>query len=93
MNNLKLVKLIRYLSPNFIQEEALSDLRRSLDEAKERELEELRRIHAGDLEQLKLDMMRLTDEERNRLEERMMEERRGVEEMEGRGRWSMYRGR
>ena len=67
-----------------LQEEALAELRHSLDEAKEQEMEELRRSHAGDLEQLKLDMMKLTDEERNKLEEKMMEERRGVEEMERR---------
>ncbi|XP_030846595.1 A-kinase anchor protein 9 isoform X6 [Strongylocentrotus purpuratus] len=60
----------------------LEDLRGSLTKAKEEELEMLRKSHAQELEELRLDLMKLTDEERDKLEEKMMEERRGVEEVE-----------
>ncbi|XP_072179273.1 uncharacterized protein [Diadema setosum] len=64
------------------QAEVLDELRSSLNSAKEAELEELQKGHALELDQLRLDLMKMTDEERERLEEKMMEERRGVEEVE-----------
>ncbi|XP_041478485.1 pericentrin-like isoform X3 [Lytechinus variegatus] len=60
----------------------LEDLQESFTKAKEEEMEALRRSHSQELEELRLDLMKLTDEEREKLEEKMMEERRGVEEIE-----------
>lgn len=64
------------------QQKAMDELRHALETSRQQEMEAVRKSHAEELEDLRLDMMKLTDEERERLEEKMMEERRGVEEVE-----------